>query len=322
MTWVVMYSGGIGSWATAKRLIDSDGIDNVKLLFTDTMMEDKDLYRFLVETFAAFAGRHHDPDAQELLRVVREGLPLIEDDRLEERKEVLRYVRERSEELFPFVVWLDGYKEMTPWEVFHDQKYYGSLYDPCSKQIKRLRCDRWIRDNCDPETTKVAVGIDWTELHRIERLAKIKEEDGWVYEAPMTEPPYLTKTDMILQLEAEGIDRPRLYEMGFSHNNCGGFCIKAGKSHFATLWREMPVRYRWHEEQEQKVIAYLEKRYRDKGKEPPPIYSLYEQVNGERVPLTLKEYRERLEEGYQPDLFDIGGCGCMIDVPDEELRSN
>lgn len=49
---IVFYSGGIGSWATAKRVIAKHGKENVILLFTDTLIEDEDLYRFIDETVA------------------------------------------------------------------------------------------------------------------------------------------------------------------------------------------------------------------------------------------------------------------------------
>ncbi|MFC0213886.1 hypothetical protein ACFFK0_15755 [Paenibacillus chartarius] len=47
---VVMYSGGIGSWAVAKRVVQQFGSDRLALLFADTRMEDEDLYRFLEES--------------------------------------------------------------------------------------------------------------------------------------------------------------------------------------------------------------------------------------------------------------------------------
>jgi len=47
---IVMYSGGCLSWAAAMRTIERHGRDNVRLLFTDTRMEDEDLYRFLDES--------------------------------------------------------------------------------------------------------------------------------------------------------------------------------------------------------------------------------------------------------------------------------
>lgn len=44
-----MFSGGVGSWAAAKRVAAQHGTDNLTLLFCDTRNEDADLYRFLPE---------------------------------------------------------------------------------------------------------------------------------------------------------------------------------------------------------------------------------------------------------------------------------
>ena len=49
---VVMYSGGIGSWAAARLIIDQYA--KVTLLFTDVRGEDSDCYRFIRESAAAF----------------------------------------------------------------------------------------------------------------------------------------------------------------------------------------------------------------------------------------------------------------------------
>ncbi|MFI6639987.1 hypothetical protein [Streptomyces sp. NPDC050504] len=43
---VVMWSGGITSWATARHVVAEHGADAVTLLFADTLIEDADLYRF------------------------------------------------------------------------------------------------------------------------------------------------------------------------------------------------------------------------------------------------------------------------------------
>jgi 3'-phosphoadenosine 5'-phosphosulfate sulfotransferase (PAPS reductase)/FAD synthetase len=44
---VVMFSGGIGSWAAAKRVAAAHGTENMILLFADTLIEDEELYVFL-----------------------------------------------------------------------------------------------------------------------------------------------------------------------------------------------------------------------------------------------------------------------------------
>lgn len=50
MKHVVMYSGGIGGYGAAKRVVDRHGAADLTLLFTDVLMEDDDLHRFLDET--------------------------------------------------------------------------------------------------------------------------------------------------------------------------------------------------------------------------------------------------------------------------------
>lgn len=203
---LVMFSGGVCSWATAKRVVERHGKDGVVLLFADTNMEDEDLYRFI------------DQAAENV------GAPLI---RIQDGR--------------------------TPWEVMKDERIIGGGMtgaDPCSKILKRQLLDRWANTNCTAETVS-HVGLDWTEIHRLERMQKRMPERKW--SAPMTEAPYMTKLQMIEWLKFEGIEPPRLYSMGFPHNNCGGFCIKAGQAHFALLLRKMPERYAFHEGKEQEM---------------------------------------------------------------------
>lgn len=255
-----LFSGGLVSWATAKRVVQEFGTEGVVLLFADTMMEDEDLYRFIVEAAANV------------------GVPLtrIADGR-------------------------------NPWEVMRDERIIGGGMtgaDPCSKLLKRQLLDRWARENCGPETV-MYVGLDWTEEHRLARMREKMPERNW--QAPMTEPPYMTKPQMMDWLKAEGIEAPRLYKLGFPHNNCGGFCIKAGQAHFALLLRTMPERYAYHEGKEEEMRQMLGKDYA----------VLREQTAGVKRPLTLRKLRERIESHGSFDAFDWGGCGCAIDSESE-----
>lgn len=45
---VVQFSGGIASWATARRVVAKYGTENTVLLFADTRIEDADFYAFVV----------------------------------------------------------------------------------------------------------------------------------------------------------------------------------------------------------------------------------------------------------------------------------
>lgn len=253
---LVSFSGGLCSWAAAKRVVERHGTEGVVLLFADTKIEDEDLYRFLVEAAANV------------------GVPLttIAEGR-------------------------------TPWEVMRDEKIIGGGFtgaDPCSKKLKRQLLDKWFKENCTPESPTY-VGLTWDESHRFERLRKRCPERQW--EAPMCEAPYLDKRQIRELLAVEGIRLPRLYELGFPHNNCGGFCVKAGQAQFALLLKTMPARYAFHEQKEAEMRVLLGKEYS----------ILTEQVKGKRRFLSLTELRERVERQLPLDHFDWGGCGCAID---------
>lgn len=245
---IVLFSGGVGSWWAADRVIKKHGKNDIVLLFTDTKMEDEDLYRFLNDSEDYFG-----------IKITR-----IADGR-------------------------------TPWQVFKDRKFLGnSRVDPCSEELKRKLADKWIRDLFTPEECVCYVGIDWTEEHRLIRLRPHKLP--YKYEAPLCEEPFLDKRQMIAALP---IRAPRLYTMGFAHNNCGGFCVKAGKGHFKLLLEKMPSRYLFHEQMEKQ-------------------FSPHTIIKG----LSLEDFRKKIQRQVVfdwEDEIDIGGCGCMIDEPNHEV---
>lgn len=252
---VVMFSGGAGSWATARRVLER-GFDPV-LLFADTLMEDEDLYRFLDDCERDFG------------------------------KKITRIAEGR-----------------TPWEVFRDKRFIGnSRVDPCSQVLKREPIKKWLAENCDPAKTVCYVGIDWTEEHRFTRLRERHAAQGWTYQAPLCDPPYLSKAAILSAMRSRGIEPPRLYALGFPHNNCGGFCVKAGAAHFRNLLEKMPERYAYHEAQENALRAYL-------GKD---VSVLRDRSSGKSRPLPMSEFRKRNDF----DRDEWGGCGCFGGLGDE-----
>jgi hypothetical protein len=255
--YVVQLSGGLGSWATAQRLVERHGAGQVLGLFADTLMEDADLYRFL-----------DDIEAQLGIEVVR-----IADGR-------------------------------TPWQVFRDERMLGNArVDPCSKLLKRELLRAWIDEHCTPERDAIAIGIDWTELHRYERAVP-----RWLpYQlvAPLCEAPLLDRSELVELLAVAGIELPRLYRLGFPHNNCGGFCIKAGQAQFAHLLAVMPERYAEHEAAEAELRAHL-------GRDVAVMVD--RRGGGPRRPMTMAAFRERIEAGEYVDRTSWGGCGCALDA--------
>jgi hypothetical protein len=255
---IIFYSGGIGSYFTARRVVEKEGNENVILLFTDTKIEDADLYRFIDETSKKLGAK----------------LIKLQDGR-------------------------------TPWEVARDVRFLpNSRIAQCSHLLKQKMADAWIKKNFKPEECVLYLGIDWTEEHR--RKGPTKNYKPYEVRFPMCEKPYLTKPEMLDILEKEDlIQRPRLYKMGFAHNNCGGFCFRAGIGHFKNLLEKNRELYLFHEGKEQEMRAYL-------GKD---VSILRRTRNGQKINLTLKDLRGELECGKQlsfDELIDVGGCGCFL----------
>jgi len=260
---LIFYSGGLASWATAMRVAEKHGTKNLRLLFTDTKMEDEDLYRFLDES----------------AHLMNAELISIADGR-------------------------------TPWEVFKDVRLLGnSRLDPCSRILKREMATNWVKENYpDPESVVLYIGMAWDEEHRYKRSAQFWKP--YEVQAPLLDPPYLMKDDMIKWCNKEGVRHPRLYDQGYAHNNCGGFCVKSGVSQFRLLLKTNPERYKFHEEQEEAIRKFLDK----------DVTILRYTENKERKKITLKQLRERSDK--QCEMFDDwGGCGCFSTFDDDEMET-
>jgi len=191
----------------------------------------------------------------------------------------------------------------TPWEVFRDVRMIGNTrMDPCSRILKRELLRRWIEEHYEPKDTVIYLGIDWTEQHRFERAQP--RWTPWMLAAPLCDAPYLSKEDILADLQHRGIEPPLLYKLGFPHNNCGGFCIKAGQAHFKLLYEKLPERFMAHANSEAEMREYL-------GKD---VAILRDRRGGTTKPLPLLELKRRIDCGEDgTDPLDVGGCGCAID---------
>ena len=242
---------------TAKRVVNAFGPEDVILLFSDVKGE-------------------------------------TDNPHIGEDEDTYRFVQEAAEGLgAQLVTLIDG---RNIWEVFRDRKFLGnSRLAPCSHELKQKPAKKWIHENCDPETTMIYVGIDWTETHRMEAVSR--GYDPYRVAAPLTVAPLLTKAQMIEEAEKIGLKPPRLYSYGFKHNNCGGGCVRAGQAQFKHLLDVMPERFAEWERQEEKMQDYL-------GAE---VTILSRTVNGRKQPLSLTSLREMAEQ--QPSMIDMTETG-------------
>lgn len=262
-----MYSTGIGSWMTAMRVIDWHGTANTTLLFADVK------------------GNNDNPH-------------------LGEDADNYRFLQQSAAKLGAELVWLKN--EQSIWDVYKAVRFLGNnRLAPCSHKLKQQPARKWLEDNCPPEDTVVYVGIDWSENHRMNAVRR--NYLPYRAEAPLTEPPYLEKQDMLDACREWGVEPPAMYAANYPHANCGGFCVRAGQAQFRQLLRKNRDRYLFHEAKEQDLRDFLNK----------DVAILRDRTGGESVPLTLRSFRERIDT--QPSLFDQddwGGCGCFVDLDD------
>lgn len=247
---------------TAKRVVDAFGPENVTLLFSDVKGD-------------------------------------TDNPHIGEDEDTYRFVTEAAKQLgAELVTVIDG---RNIWEVFRDRKFLGnSRLAPCSHELKQKPAKKWIHENCDPESTMIYVGIDWTETHRMGAVRA--GYAPWMVDAPLMRDPKLSKEQMIEEARAIGLEPPRLYAYGFKHNNCGGGCVRAGQAQFKHLLEVMPDRFAEWERQEEKMQDFL-------GVE---VTILSRTVEGKKQPLSLSQLRKIAQE--QPaliDMEDVGvSCNC------------
>lgn len=293
---VVSFSGGGGSWGAGKRLAAWVPLNQLTLLFADTIIEDQDTYRFMLEGAANIFG------LAKPVGLLKRSLALpelsIDDPHCLERKRLLADLRQDAVAAMPGLVWIaDG---RHPWEVFEDRKFIGnSLTDPCSEVLKRNLMDAWRDANCHPDSTVRYVGIDWSEKHRLERM--LPHVHPWKYEAPLCDPPYITKEYVLGWMRSEGIRPSRTYDQGFPHDNCGGFCCKAGIAHMAHFYRLRRVRYDWHNWWLNRLRSIV-----------GDYSTMKDRRGGITKPLTMDALAERIEAGEDFGEEEWGGCGCAL----------
>jgi 3'-phosphoadenosine 5'-phosphosulfate sulfotransferase (PAPS reductase)/FAD synthetase len=198
----------------------------------------------------------------------------------------------------PLVTLRDG---RTPWDVYIDRKWIGNTRTAhCSDELKTKQVRKWLAENAQPEEALV-LGMGWEEADRIER-AQARWEPRPVVSLLKRQRVYRWQYDSYLS--RHGIAPPRLYAQGYEHNNCGGFCCKAGQVQFARLLANNPERYAYHEAEMERAMASI-------GPTAQPFLRVT--IGGNLEYLTLRQFREYVGSGGQVEMFSEAGCGCFTE---------
>ena len=336
---IVMYGGGLTSYEAAKRAIERYGQESVEIWFADTRMEDEDLYRFnrdveilLQQNIIVF---DQGLDVWEIFERER----FLGNSRIDPCSKFLKRVplRKALEEKYPNwsctsckQPWskVDELIEVTEIDksvikipvctscLENDIKYSKRVTDlkniisreGNNDNLKSRLASRFIdgrveRCSIEGKFVRVVLGMDIIEdcdrLHRAKSYWR-----PFVNWFPLAETPFKDKTKIIEELRLLGIQEPRLYGAGFAHNNCGGFCVKAGKGQMVHLFNTLPERYLYHEQKELDFQKFI-------GSD---VTILSETKNKVRKNLTLRDLRIRAEAG-EHFRFDEGtACACLNPV--------
>lgn len=181
----------------------------------------------------------------------------------------------------------------TPLEVFTDAKIIpNSRFAPCSRMLKLRPFRKFLRKHPKPVT--VHLGIDWTESHRMERpKATYEEMEGVSVDFPLMWEPYANPPHRV-ETESWGIKTPRMYDMGYPHNNCGGRCIRQGIKTWERTHTYFNDRYNEVADWEEKQIERFPQ-LQGRG-----IARNHENYNDNSQPYrTLKEYEKKFLDGKQ-----------------------
>jgi hypothetical protein len=259
------FSGGLCSFWSAWRDVREFGPENVVLLFADTLVESDDLYQFL-------------KDASALL-----GVPVTRVSR-----------------------------ELTPWQLFRREHMIGNnKYPICSVMLKRDVLDGWMlshyemnpdQGNMLLQKASLSLGFDWEELERTNDMRR--EHPTWTIRAPMQEPPIWDKCKMQREAEKLGLKIADAYVQGFTHNNCGKRCVRAGISHWVHLYHMDRAAFLSWAAEEWSCKLYLE------SIGVQPLSMLKDRRGGEVNNLYLFQLKGRIDVGEQFDKHEWGGCGC------------
>lgn len=228
----------------------------------------------------------------------RENTVLVFCDTKTEDEDLYRFLKDTTNYLGLDLITLTEGRDI--WEVAYDRKFlFNSRVADCTIKLKIELFHEYI-GQFDPTNITVHIGFDYMEQHRMDKA--IPHYNPVKVESLIMR-TCMTKDSMRYELEKLCITLPRLYRLGFAHNNCGGFCFKAGIGHFKLLLEKLPDRFDYHMEKERELIELIGKPYailKRKG-----------------TPYTLYQFKEDLtRNGTQLSLdaeLDIGGCSCFTD---------
>jgi hypothetical protein len=189
-----------------------------------------------------------------------------------------------------------------PYEVFKKHNLIpNSRIAPCTYELKINIFRNYIK-SISGEIT-IYIGYDYSEVHRCEAMTRNYGELGYSVDYPLLWKPLETRRYSDAIRHDWGIEPPRMYQLGYTHANCGGRCVKQGQGDWIRTMINFPSRFHDIEEWERDMR---------KNETNQDYAILKSQTAGEMKPLTLEELRIRYEKEHNdPILLDMESA-CVV----------
>lgn len=185
----------------------------------------------------------------------------------------------------------------TPYKVGTDEHIIpNQKVGVCTFRLKIDPFKQYLEELDRENEITVHIGYDFTEMHRCEATRTNYEKHGYHVDFPLLWKPYEFKKYSEVCL-SWGIEPPRMYNMGYTHANCGGRCLKQGQGDWLRTLINFPERYAEAE--------MWEKEMRNKA-ETARYAILRDQRDGKVRPKTLEELRIEFQKKQHVmiDLFE------------------
>lgn len=302
---LIFFSGGLSSFAVADYVKTHFPKDNILLYFTDTLIEDPDLYRFI----------HEVSDKLEL--------PLLKHSKGITPAQLMVLKRFMANSRVGICS-----KELKM-KVAADYLKKGIV-----PEIEQWYNRQFLKNNDFITDATLYFGIAFEEMHREGPIRA-----NWKpFNVNMPLIDHIIDNDEVLKKYS--IKKPDMYLKNFTHNNCAGMCVKAGASHFKNLLMKDEKSFSKFMEQEIVISDYIRYRRQCKGKD-----YMFDDVwdfvsTGKKSAkiqhiIATNKYRKNFNFGdrnkpytfmknisleeleqqpVQSDIwdFDFGGCGCFV----------
>lgn len=179
----------------------------------------------------------------------------------------------------------------TPYKVFRDEHVIpNSRVAPCTKRLKIDMFKKWLKEQ--DKDSVIYIGYDYQELHRVEKTKSNYESMGFQVDFPLLWKPYEFRKYSQVVKEDWGIEPPRMYELGYTHANCGGRCVKQGQGDWIRTLINFPDRFA--------EVENWENNMRKNSVNEPYTLLMSQGSN-----LSLTDLRKRYEGNHQINLFDL-----------------